>query len=62
VDTAVALAIVAAVPITILIVAGCAIAWRSLSLPPSSQDHVRKLIRLFGQIIRDLISGGDRRP
>jgi hypothetical protein len=62
VDAAVALILVVGVPITIIVVAGCAIAWRSLTLPPADQVHVRKVIRLFGQIVRDLVGGGGRQP
>ncbi|MFF0270014.1 hypothetical protein [Kribbella sp. NPDC004536] len=59
--TAVELAIVVAVPITIIVGTCCALAWRSLTLPASEQDHVLKLIRLLGRFVRDLVRGSGHR-
>jgi hypothetical protein len=50
-------ALAAAVPITILVIVVCALAWRSVGLPPAGQEHTLELLDRLTRLARALWPG-----
>jgi hypothetical protein len=50
-------AMVTAVPVTILVIAVCALAWRSVDLPPEGQAHTLKLLDRMANLARAIWLG-----
>jgi hypothetical protein len=51
-----------AVPVTIFVIAVCALAWRSVGLPPAGQAHTLKLMDRLANIARSIWPKRDQRP
>jgi hypothetical protein len=48
------IAVATAVPVTIFVIAVCALAWRSVGLPPAGQAHTLKLMDRLANIARSI--------